>query len=185
MTVDMDIEAICWPDYDRPAMQTIEVVGKADDGRRLCTLDALRWAEACFDITRADNLVAAFDEHSAFAYGLAEDVRKRRRAIMVRHGESEPFVSGFIGIVTIRTEPETVGNRYGLELIRYLKKMHAGMAWYAALQAAPYDMEHGSTAYRDMRRRLTAYYASDSTLGFKEDAPRSSPGLMTAFWDQE
>jgi len=181
----MDIKAICWPAYDRPAMQTITVVGKADSGQRLCTLSALRWAEACFDITQADNLMSAFDEHSAFAYGLAEDIRKRRRAMMVRYGESEPFVSGFIGIVTIRTEPEAVGNRYGLELIRYLKKMHAGMAWYAGLQAAPYDMEHGSTAYRGMRRRLIAYYASDSILGFKEDAPRSSPGLMTALWDQE
>lgn len=181
----MDIEAICWPNYDRPAMQTISVVGKAEDGRLLCTLDCLRWAEACFDITRANNLAAAFDEHSAFAYGLAEDIRKRRRAMMNRHGEAEPFVSGFIGIITIRTEPEAAGGRLGLELIRYLKRMHAGMAWYAGLQAAPYDLEHGSAAYRSMRRRLTSYYASDVTLGFEEDAPRSSPGLMTAFWDQE
>lgn len=59
------------------------------------------------------------------------------------------------------------------------------MAWYAGLQATPYDLEHGSAAYRNMRRRLIAYYASDPTLGFEEDAPRSSPGLMTAFWDQE
>lgn len=183
--MDMDIEAICSPNYDRPAMQAISVVGKAEDGRRLCTLDCLRWAEACFDITRADNLATAFDEHSAFAYGLAEDIRKRRRAMIGRHGEAEPFVSGFLGIITLRTESEAVGNRHGLELIRFLKKMHPGMTWYAGLQAAPYDMEHGSTAYRDMRRRLTAYYASDPALGFKEDAPRSSPGLMTALWDQE
>jgi hypothetical protein len=182
--MDIDIEAVCWPGYDRPAMQNITVVAKAEDGRLLCTLECLRWAEPCFEITRADNLVAAFDEHSAFAYGLAEDVRKRRRAMTARHGE-EPFVSGFIGIIVIRTEPDAVGNRFGLELIRYLKRMHAGMAWYAGLQAAPYDMEHGSAAYRDMRRRLTAYYASDRSLGFKEDAPRSSPGLMTALWDQE
>ena len=183
--MDMNIEAICWPDYGRPAMQTITVVGKSEDGRLLCTLDCLRWAEGCFEITRADNLVAAFDEHSAFAYGLAEDVQKRRRAMIARHGESELFVSGFIGIISIRTEPESAGNRHGLELIRYLKRLHAGMAWYSGLQAAPYDLEHGSTPYRAMRRRLTAYYASDPTLGFKEDAPRSSPGLMTAFWDQE
>ncbi len=52
----MEIEAICWPDYERPAMQTITVVGKA---------------EPCFEIARADNLVAAFDEHGAFTYGLA------------------------------------------------------------------------------------------------------------------
>ena len=183
--MDMNIEAICWPNVDRPAMQTIIVAGKADDGRLLCTMDCLRWAEACFEISQADNLVAAFDEHSAFAYGLAEDVRKRRRAMITRHNETEPFVSGFIGITTIRTDPEAAGNRHGLELIRYLRRMHVGMAWYAGLQAAPDDMEHGSTVYRDMRRRLTAYYASDPTLGFKGDAPRLSPGLMTAFWDQE
>ena len=166
-------------------MQTITVVGRSDDGRRLCTLDALRWAEPCFEITYADNLVAAFDEHSAFAYGLAEDVHKRRRAMISRHGDTQPFVSGFIGIITVRTEPEAIGNRHGLQLIRFLKHMHAGMAWFAGLQAAPYDMEHGGAAYRDMRRRLVAYYLSDTELGFQEVAPRSSPGLMTAFWDQE
>lgn len=84
MGMEMDIEAICWPDYDRPAMQTISVAGKAEDGRRLCTLDCLRWAEAYFDITRSDNLAGAFDEHSAFAYGLAEDIQTRRRAMMRR-----------------------------------------------------------------------------------------------------
>lgn len=183
--MDMDIEATCWPNYDRPAMQTITLVGKAEDGRPLSTLECLRWAEPCFVITRAGNLVAAFDEHSAFAYGLAEDVRKRRRAMIARHGDNELFVSGFIGIIAIRTEPDSAGNRCGLELIRYLKRMHAGMAWYAGLQAAPYDLEHGRSAYRHMRRRLIAYYASDPTLGFKEDAPRSSPGLMTALWDKE
>lgn len=183
--MDIDIEATCHPDYDRPRMQKIVVVGKAGDGREVCTLDALRWAEPCFDITEAGNLVAAFDEHSAFAYGLAEEIKKRKRAMKVRYGDFDPFVSGFIGIVTIRTEPDAVGNRHGLELIRYLRSMHAGMAWYAGLQAASYDLEHDSVAYRTMRRRLTSYYASDPTLGFEEDAPRASPGLMTAFWDQE
>ena len=166
-------------------MQNIKVVGKADNGQRLCTLEALRWAEIFFDISQATNLVTFFDEHSAFAYGLAEDVRKSRRAMVSRHGKSDAVAAGFIGIITIRTEPEAVGNRHGLELIRFLKKMHAGMAWYVGLQAAPYDMEHGSSAYKDMRGRLIGYYASDVDLGFKEDAPRVAPGLMTAFWNQE
>lgn len=54
--------------------------------------------------------------------------------MIARHGEDEPFVSGFIGIIVIRTELEATGNRHGIELIRYLNRMHAGMAWYAGLQ---------------------------------------------------
>jgi hypothetical protein len=151
----------------------------------LCTLAGLRWAEACFDITCADNLVAAFDQHSSSAYGLAVDIQKRRRAMAERYEETGLFVSGFIGIIDIRTTPEAVGKALGLELMRFLKRMHAGMAWHADLQAAPYNMKNGTATYRNMRQRLTAYYASDTMLGFKEDAPGSSPGLMTAFWDQE
>lgn len=183
--MDMDIKAICYPDYDRPALQSITVIGESGDGRLICTLEAVRWAESCFEIWQADNLLAAFDEHNAFAYGLAEDVRKRKRAMAMRYGEADAFAQGFIGITTIRTEPNAAGNRCGLELINFLKKMHAGMRWYAGLQAAPYDLEHGSAAYRNMRQRLIAYYASDSGVGFKEDVPKLSPGLMTAFWDQE
>lgn len=183
--MDLEIKAVCYPDHDRPAMQNLIVIGELDDGRRICTLEALRWAEVCFDIAQAGNLVSAFDEHSAFAYGLAEDVRKHKRAMIARYRESDCIAQGFIGIVTIRTEPDAVGERLGLELVRFLKKLHAGMVWYAGLQAAPYDLDHGSKAYYDMRRRLIAYYASDSGLGFSEDAPRSSPGFMTALWDQE
>ena len=181
----VDIQASCWPALDRPAMQQITIVGRDDQGRDLCTLEALRWAEACFDIAQADHLVAAFDEHSAFAYSLAAEIRKRRRAMASRHDGAGPFASGFVGIIDIRTEPEATGHMLGLELIRFLRRMHAGMAWYAGLQAAPYNMENGTAAYRNMRRRLTTYYASDLTLGFREDAPRSSPGLMTALWDQD
>lgn len=166
-------------------MQHVTIKGKRGDGRVLCTLEGLRWAEACFDITRAEDLVEAFDEHSASAYGLATEIHKRRRAMAARYEVAGSFASGFIGILNIRTAPEAAGKRFGLELIRFLRRMHAGMAWYAGLQAAPYDIENGTVAYRDMQRRLTAYYRSDPTLGFREDAPRSSPGLMTAFWDQD
>lgn len=179
------IEAQCSPNADRPAVQHITIVGRDDDGRAVSTLEALRWAEICFDITRAENLVAAFDEHSGFAYGLAEEVRRRRRSLEVRHGSDGSFASGFIGILDIRTVPDAAGRRFGLQLIDFLRRMHAGMAWYAALQAAPYEMAVGTPAYRAMRRRLVAYYASDGALGFEEDAARTSPGLMTALWDQD
>ncbi|MGA1810610.1 hypothetical protein VHN57_00640 [Sphingobium sp. WW5] len=180
-----DIEAICVPEYDWPTMQNITVVGKAGNGERLCTLKALRWAEPCFDMSQADDLATSFEEHSGFAYDLADYLQKSRRAMVSRHGKPDAVTAGFIGILTIRTEPAAVGNRLGLELIRFLKSLHAGMAWYAGLQAAPYDMERGSSAYKDMRRRLIGYYGSDVDLGFKEDAPRVAPGLMTAFWNQE
>jgi len=183
--MDMDIKAICYPDYDRPALQSITVIGESGDGRLMCTLEAVRWAETCFEIWQADNLVAAFDEHTAFAYGLAEDVRKCKRAMATRYGEADVFAQGFVGIITIRTEPNAAGNRCGLELIHFLKRMHAGMRWYVGLQAAPFDLEHESVVCRDLGRRLVAYYASDNGLGFEEDAPKLSPGLMTAFWDQQ
>jgi hypothetical protein len=77
--MDLEIKAICYPDHDCPAMQNLIVTGELDDGQRMCTLEALRWAEVGFDIAEAGNLVSAFDEHSAFAYGLAEDVRQYKQ----------------------------------------------------------------------------------------------------------
>jgi hypothetical protein len=98
--VNLDIEASCWPEQDRPAMQHVTIKGKRGDGRVLCTLEGLRWAEACFDITRAEDLVEAFDEHSASAYGLAMEIHKRRRAMAARYEVAGSFASGFIGFST-------------------------------------------------------------------------------------
>ena len=116
--LEVDIQASCWPALDRPAMQQITIHGRDDQGRALCTLKALRWAEACFDIARADDLVAAFDEHSAFGYSLAVEIRERRRMMAFRNYGAGPFTSGFVGTIDVRTEPDAAGRRLGLDLIR-------------------------------------------------------------------
>ena len=67
-SVELNIQASCWRGHNSPAMQQITIVGRSDEVRALCILEALRRAMACFDIALADDLIAAFDEHSAFDY---------------------------------------------------------------------------------------------------------------------
>lgn len=181
----LEYEAVSVPDAVRPAMQSIVIAGRGENGQTVCKLEAVRFAEACFRPDEADNLVAAFDEHTAFAYGLAVAVKRCRSAMSKRYDDAIPFASGFIGILSIETIEGAAGQRLGLELIRYLKQLHAGMSWYVGLQAAPQDLKPGTAQYRQMRARLISYYASDRSLGFLEDSPKQSPGLMTACWSGE
>jgi hypothetical protein len=181
----LEITTTCDPGYDRPEMQSISVSARLEEGTQVCTLEALRWAEADFELTDAHYLHNAFDDHSAFAASLSGDICRQRRALAKRHDSRFVIASGFIGIITIKTPPHARGHRYGIRLIQHLKMLHAGMTWYAGLQAAPLETEHETPAYRQMRSRLIAYYRSDATLGFEQVAPRSSPSLLTAFWDQE
>lgn len=181
----LDITTTCEPGYDLPAMQAITLEGSSEDGQVICKLKALRWAEPGFTIEDTAQLVDAFDHYSGFAYGLAKDVHQRRRSLAARYGPFLNFACGFVGIITIETSPEVRGNRYGLELLHHLKALHAGMPWYAGLQAAPYHLEPETREYIALRKRLIGYYGSDRTLGFQQDSPRGSPSLMTAFWDCE
>lgn len=180
----LEIATICDPGYDRPEMQSISITARLEDGTEVCTLEALRWAQADFELTDAQYLHAAFDDHSAFAASLSADICRQRRALAKRRDSGMVIASGFIGIITIKTPPDARGNRHGVRLIQHLKMLHAGMTWYAGLQAAPLETEHETAAYRRMRARLIAYYRSDGDLGFEQVAPRSSPSLLTALWVQ-
>jgi hypothetical protein len=179
----LEIKTTCSPGYDLPAMQNITLEGVGEKGQQLCKLEALRWAEFGFCMDNPAQLVDAFDCYSALAFGLAEEVHRRRRSLAARYYRYGDISCGFIGIMTIETSPEARGHRYGLKLLRHLKKIHAGMPWYAGLQAAPYRFEADTREFTAMRRRLVAYYSSDQGLGFKQDSPRRSPSLMTTFWD--
>ena len=179
---DVVIEAVCHPNWDRPEMQSISISANVwgEDQRLGCSLEALRFAQVDFSLTDLKSVVTAFDEQSSFAFGLATETLRMRRTLMKRYiGER---TCGFIGITTIRTAPWAAGHQLGLKLLNYLRQLHAGMTWYAALQAAPMDLRDDDRAEKAMRRRLIKYYGSDPELGLIEDAPRSSPGLMTALW---
>jgi hypothetical protein len=181
----LEITTTCDPDYDRPELQKISITACLEDGTEVCTLEALRWAQADFELTDAQYLHTAFDDHSAFAASLSADICRQRRALAKRHDARLVIASGFIGIITIKTPPDARGHRFGVRLIQHLQMLHAGMTWYVGLQAAPLETEHETAAYRQVRARLIAYYRSDTALGFEQVAPRSSPSLMTALWDQE
>ena len=181
----LEITTTCDPGFDRPEMQSISITARLEDGTEVCTLEALRWAQADFELTDAHYLHNAFDDLSAFAASLSGDICRQRRALAKRHDSRLVIASGFIGIITIKTPPDARGHRYGIRLIQHLKLLHAGMTWYAGLQAAPLETEHETAAYRRMRARLIAYYRSDGDLGFEQVAPRLSPSLLTALWDQE
>lgn len=181
---DLDFEATCSPDFHLPEMQNIAVRLLAGD-QRVASLHAVRYALAGFSPDRMRQVVRAFDEHTAFAHGLAVEMQRRSRILAKRYEDAFTIGSGFIGVLKIRTAPEYRGHRLGVSLLRHLRSLHAGMVWYAGLQAAPQEIEPDAQGYASLRRRLVAYYASDETLGFREDAPRASPGLMTTLWDQE
>ena len=179
---DVVIEALCHPNYDRSEMQSISISANVwgEEKRLGCSLEALRFAQADFSLSDLESVVAAFDEQCSFAFGLATETLRMRRTLMKRYiGER---TCGFIGITTIRTAPWAAGHHLGLKVLNYLRQLHAGMAWYAALQAAPMDLRDDDRAEAAMRRRLIKYYGSGSELGLVEDAPRTSPGLMTALW---
>ncbi len=184
MDDDLDIEATCSPDFDLPRMQNIDVRATYGDSE-VARLRAVRLAQSGFTPDDMDWVVAAFDEHTAFAYGLAVEMRRSRRALAKQYEETVSFSVGFIGVLKVHVDPTYRGRRIGMLLLRYLRDLHAGMCWYAGLQAAPLEIENGQPGYREARRRLVAYYSSDAEMGFKQAAPRSSPGLMTALWDQE
>ena len=179
---DVVIEAVCHPNYGRPEMQSISISANVwgEDQRLGCSLEALRFAQVDFSLTDLESVVTAFDEQCSFAFGLATETLRMRRTLMKRYiGER---TCGFIGITSIRTAPWAAGHQLGLKVLNYLRQLHAGMAWYAALQAAPMDLRDDGRAETAMRRRLIKYYGSGSVLGLIEDAPRASPGLMTALW---
>lgn len=182
---DLEVEAICRPHFHYSEMQTIELSARDNEGHVVSRLSAARFAQGCFHPDDATDLVDAFDDYSASAYGLAVQVKRSRRWLAERYADAEPFACGFLGIAGIETEEAARGHRIGLELIRFLQRMHCGMAWYVGLRAFPQEQKHGSPPYRHMQRRLVGYYASDPGLGFREDAPRGSPGLMTAYWNAE
>jgi hypothetical protein len=181
---EMEIEAVCHPGVDRREMQTIRITARRGN-HALCTLDALRLADVGFTPGDMHLVVAAFDEHSAYSFGLAKDMMACATVLRKRYQEDVLPACGFIAITTIRTHAEARGNRHAPRLLRYLQDMHAGMTWYACLQAAPLDLAHGGEKYVAMRRRLVNYYASDRGLGFDEVAPRAAPGLMLARWEYE
>ena len=180
---EVEIEAVCHPIIDRPEMQSISISAYVwGEGKRLgCSLEALRIAEGDFSLRRMKSVVSAFDEYSSFAFGLATETQRMRRTLIKRYN-AQP-ASGFIGITTIRTARWAAGHRLGIRLLNYLRQLHAGMAWYVALQAAPMDLRDDERAEAAMRRRLIRYYGSDPELGLIEEAPRASPGLMTALWE--
>ena len=181
----MEIEAVCHPGVDRRELQTIRITARIEDHEPLCTLDALRLAHVGFTPGDMSPVVTAFDEHSAYSFGLAKVMRARAAVLRKRYFEDEPRACGFIAVTTIRTHAQAAGNRYALRLLRYLQDMHAGMTWYACLQASPIDLAHGGDEYVTMRRRLIRHYGSDYDLGFDEVAPRAAPGLMLARWECE
>lgn len=177
----MDLVAECYPDIDRPPMQAITIRARAeDDGRILCTLEALRYAQSWFHPSEMNEVVRAFDEHSAYAYGLAEEIALRRRVLADRYEEVD--ADGFIGITEIKTPLEERGKRLGVCLLEHLRRLHAGMTWFAALQAAPLELTPSTPAHRALRKRLVRYYGSVKELGFQE-VSRASPGLMMALWE--
>ena len=181
--LELDIEAACCPNHDLPALQSITLTARSAEGAPISTLKALRFADAGFDIGCLKRLVDAFDEDTSVAYQFALELSKLKRSLRRRFAAESIFASGLIAVLDIRTTSLARGNRIGIELLNYLRQLHAGMDWFVALQAAPQDEEDfDSLNYMVMRERLIRYYKSDNSLGLVEVAPKVSAGTLVAIW---
>ena len=181
--LELNIEAACCPNYDLPALQSITLTARSPEGAQLSTLKALRFADAGFDIGCLNRLVDAFDEHTSVAYHFALELSKLKRSLRRRFAVEGMFACGLIAVLDIRTTPLARGSRIGIELLNYLRKLHAGMEWFVALQAAPQEEgDFDSPDYMAMRKRLIQYYKSDNSLGLAEVAPNVSAGVLMAIW---
>lgn len=176
-----DFRVTCTPDPDIPIVQTFEIEA-LHGGVVIGRLEAIRYARHQFDIAgEARRMLAAFDDQSAYAYGLGKAIHQRRHAINEMLGK--PASCGLLGILEITVEPEARGKGLSLRLMDHLRTLHAGMPWHVALQAVPLEFMEEATpakALRDMKLRLILHY---ERLGFLRPSPRGSPELMLARWN--
>jgi hypothetical protein len=180
--MDLDFESRCNPNYEYPSLQSITVSGRSENGAIVCSLEALRLADAAFEIKNPRVIVDAFDRHTSIAHNFALELVRQRRALGRLFGDRGVFASGLIGVLSIDTSTNARGHRNGLKLLNQLRELHAGMEWFVALQAAPQEDDFKSQSFLDMRRRLINYYASDKKIRLAEVSPKASPGLMVGLW---
>lgn len=90
--------------------------------------------------------------------------------------------SGFLVIDRIKVAPFARGHDIGAQILKEIRRQHAGLLMYCALTAEPYDMERGPERDK-LQKRLIAWYKKQENMHFKQLAPRKHPQFLMAAWD--
>lgn len=90
--------------------------------------------------------------------------------------------AGFLVIDRFEVAPFARGHGIGTEILREIRRQHAGLLMYCALTAEPYQMDRG--AERDaIKKRLISWYKSQDDMHLYALAPRKHPQFLVGVWD--
>ena len=165
-THDYEIRTTCHPDDDIEGLSVFHLEAITEDDAVIGTLEAVRYASFPFTLENdGRHLVSVFDSHSSDAAELADDAHKYREEISSIAMLAAPI--GFIGITSIKVEPDARGYNLSGSLIEHLEKLHEGMEWIVGLHARPTETsEDGNTSDLAMQERLAGLSKSSLSLEF-------------------
>lgn len=197
------MEFICTirPLYAYPEFQNITIIAEScleeeiptedDDGMPMGTelgkLEAIRYFEPGFHPAETSNFIwSVMDNESADSGTIAASMTRFGDRIKYSDEcqESDFYegAAGFIGINWLTVKPFARGHKIGLCLLEELRRQHAGLLMYCALNAEPYEID--SSSERDaMQKRLIRWYKRQPGMHFQQLAPRKTPEFLMSVWD--
>lgn len=179
LTHDYEIRTTCYPDDDIEGLSVFQLEAITEDDTVIGTLEAVRYASFPFTLENdGRHLVSVFDSHSSDAAELADDAHKYREEISSITLLAAPI--GFIGITSIKVEPDARGCNLSGSLIEHLEKLHEGMEWIVGLHARPTETsEDGNEPDLAMQERLAQHYIE---MGFDRPSHKACPHFLVEGW---
>ena len=199
----MDFICTVRPLSEDPHLQRIEIDLIKDDeacnplahqegsipvGQTIGRLVAYRMFQSQFrptDITREQML--SLDDLSTDMAEIAHNMREYGHEYEETEEAYEEYEWGFAGgfLIIDRLTIATFarGQGLGYRLIEELKRQHAGMGMFVALQAAAYQIETRGPRFKQMSRRLARYYLRNRSLNLSEYGHET--GFLMGFWGSD